>query len=279
MTQLDYVHNPLYLCCVKEGLLPPAILCPLIMIPLVCCWLDISLAENDQVKAIVSSSLTLMSLYLTCGDRSFRVAEREAQSHGWNIRRNSTCADYCFNPFFPGLKYSFSMEHNTIYKSLTQCMHTLEDAICSSKGIASKHSASVVPSVSHSGVHMVSSYWVVWHVVGPEDTTGMNLLPDLLLCNWFLITCCAVWDPFHVDQTFWTSHAKNSGWAHKDSKSSPYEEYTIHFCENSSVTPDVGRITTNSSCYQGFNFHKESPDAGKSLTAPDKLTLICGSPM
>lgn len=30
---------------------------------------------------------------------------------------------------------------------------------------------------------------------------------------------------------------------------------------------------------KGFNFHKESPDAGKSLTAPDKLTLICGSPM
>lgn len=99
--------------------------------------------------------------------------------------------------------------------------HTLEDAICSSKGIASKLVLQLYLQWGIPGVHMVSSYWVVWHVVGPEDTTGMDLLPDLLLCKWFLITCCAVWDPFHVDQIFWTSHAKNSGWALKNSKVKP----------------------------------------------------------
>ena len=30
---------------------------------------------------------------------------------------------------------------------------------------------------------------------------------------------------------------------------------------------------------KGFNFHNESPAAGKSLTALDKLALICGIPM
>lgn len=128
---------------------------------------------------------------------------------------------------------------------------TLEDAIFSSKGIASKLVLQLYLQWVIPGVHMVSSYWVVWQVVGPEATTGMDQLPDLLLLSGFSSNAV-----LYGILYMWIRHSEYPNWMIlvellKTVKSNPYEEYNIHFYENSSVTPDVGRIPMNSSCYQG----------------------------
>lgn len=139
----------------------------------------------------------------------------------------------------------------TLYVSLwLNVWHTLEDAIFSSKGIASKLVLQLYLQWVIPGVDIVSNYWVVWQVVGPEATTGMDPLPDLLLSGF---SSNAV---LYGILFMWIRYFEHPKWMIlvgllKTIKSNPYEEYNVHFYENSSVTPDVGRIPMNSSCYQG----------------------------
>ena len=139
----------------------------------------------------------------------------------------------------------------TLYVSLwLNVWHTLEDATFSSKGIASKLVLQLYIQWVIPGVDIVSNYWVVWQVVGPEATTGMDQLPDLLLSGF---SSNAV---LYGILFMWIRYFEHPKWMIlvgllKTIKSNPYEEYNVHFYEYNSVTPDVGRIPMNSSCYQG----------------------------
>ena len=125
----------------------------------------------------------------------------------WIIRRNGTCADYCFCPLVSGLMYPSSLRHNIMYNSLIQgTAHVPEDSIPPSTGIASKlvlqpYFQWVLPLL-----YWVSRYWVTWYVIGPGGPTVMNLLPHLLPCKVVsLIRWYVAYEYFHVYQALWTT--------------------------------------------------------------------------